>query len=181
MERAEKDSEIEFLTDCYSKAKVALCADYRGLTVAQITQLRRELREAGSEGRVVKNTLARISAEKVFAEAEERERKAFVEMLEGPSFMVFSYEDPVAPAKVLANFAKGNQNLRLKGGWLEGAFVNPEGVEALSRMPGRQEMLARLLSVINGPATKLLRLMNTPATQMVRVVDGHRSNLESKG
>jgi large subunit ribosomal protein L10 len=181
MERAEKDAEIEFLTDSFSKAQICLCGDYRGLTVAQVTKLRKELRKSGAHAHVVKNTLGKLSAEKVHkGKISDAELSKFTDVLAGPSFVIFSDEDPVGPAKALAEFAKGNEKFKIKGALFEGSFVDPSGVEALSKMPGRTELLASLLRVINGPATQLARLLQAPGAQVTRVIEAQRQNLEKK-
>lgn len=181
MNRAEKDLEIERLRESFAKSQIALCADYRGLSVMQMTELRSSLKGVGSYGKVVKNTLTKIAVEKVYREeAESDEVDRFLGVLDGPNLVVFSDDDPVSPAKVITDFAKKNQALEIKGGWLDGAFVDVEGVKALSSMPSREELLAKLLNLMNAPATQLLRLMNAPAGQVVQVLEAHRSNLEQQ-
>jgi large subunit ribosomal protein L10 len=181
MERAEKQAEVERLNGMFATTQVTLCGDYRGLSVAAITKLRRELRSKGAQGVVVKNTLARLSANGSFAGADKAQLEKFVSLLKGPSFVVFSDKDPVSPAKVLSDFAKKNDKFKIKGGWLDGAFVDQAGVETLSKMPSREETLGKLLGLLAAPATQLVRLMKAPAQQMVQVLEGHRSNLEKKG
>ena len=180
MDRAEKRSEVEFLTDCFRKASAALCADYRGLSVAEITELRKQLRKSGCSARVVKNTLARLSVQSALQEGKAAELQAFIKIFEGPSFLVFSESDPIAPAKVLVEFAKGHEKLKLKGGWLDGSFVEPTAVDALSKMPGREQTLAMLLSLLNTPATQLVRVLQAPGEQLARAVEAHRKNLEER-
>lgn len=180
MERAEKQSELEFLTSSLTGAQVALCADYRGLTVGEITQLRRDLRQSGAYGRVVKNTLARISANKVFSSSKSDQLEKFVGIFKGPTLLVVSDKDPVAPAKVLTKFIKDKKKLTIKGGWIEGSFLNEAGVTTLSEMPGREETLAKLLSLLMAPATQFVRLLQAPGSQVVRLLEAHRKNLEQK-
>jgi large subunit ribosomal protein L10 len=180
MDRQEKRQEVEFLNDCFTKAQIALCADYRGLTVAQVTKLRRELTKVGARARVVKNTLARIAVQDVFKSAEQAELERFTKIFDGPSFVVFSEKDPVAPSKVLATFAKDNEKFSIKGAWFEGAFVDKSGVGQLATMPGKEELLGKLLNLLLAPATQLVRLMQAPGTQLVRVLDAQRAKLETK-
>jgi len=181
MDKAEKQTELQYLTDCFAKAQLAVCADYHGLTVAEITHLRRELHNCGSVGRVVKNTLAQISAKRGLGQAKDAELKRFVSILDGPSFLVVSFDDAVAPAKVISNFIKQYKKLTVKGAWIDGVFIDAAGVEALSQMPWKQEILGQLLGLLCAPATSLVRLLQAPATQLARVVEGHRKNLEEKG
>lgn len=180
MDRAEKQAELEAIGAGFASAQVALCADYRGLTVAEVTALRKELRKNGAKGKVVKNTLARLAAEKAYKDADATHLKKFMELFEGPSVVIYSDTDPVAPAKVVFAFAKDHQNLKIKGGWVDGQFIDKAGAETLSKMPGREETLAKLLALIAAPATQLVRLLAAPSTQVVRVLDGHRQNLEKK-
>lgn len=179
MTRSDKTLELESLSSNFEKSVVAVCADYRGMTVAQMTKLRSDLRKAGSVGRVVKNTLARLSVERTATEKKQGEKERFIQTLEGPSFVVFSFEDPIAPTKVLAEFAKKNEKFRVKGCWLDGAFVDPAGVTELSKMPGRLETLSMLLGLISAPATRLARVLNESGSQVARVVDAQRKKLEA--
>lgn len=180
MNRAERQVELEYIGDWHSKAQVALCVDYRGLNVDKMTKFRRELRQNGAIGRVVKNTLAGMGAEKALGAVSADQFAKYKTIFKGPSLLIISETDPVAPAKVIAKYVKENPTLKIKGAWLDGTFLDEKGVTELSKMPGRKEILAQLLALINTPATQLLRLMNTPATQMITVLDGHRKNLEAK-
>ena len=178
MERSEKHAEVELLNDSFKSSQIAFCADYRGLTVAKITALRRELNKANARARVVKNTLVTLAAKKAFSDAQGPELERFLKVFEGPSFVVLADGDPIAPAKVLAKFAKDNDKLSIKGAWFEGAFVDKAGVVSLSTMPGREETFAKLLSLMMAPATQLVRLIKEPSAQLVRTIEAHRVNLE---
>jgi large subunit ribosomal protein L10 len=180
MNRQERQEEINNLGTWYSKAQVALCVDYRGLNVDQITKFRKELTKIGAKGQVVKNSLNIKAVDKSFSAANPEHAEKYKKLFKGPSLLVISEADPVAPAKVVAKFAKEFQALQIKGAWMDGTYLDEAGVEELSKMPGKQEVLAQLLALINTPATQLLRLMNIPATQMLTVLDGHRKNLEAK-
>lgn len=180
MNRKERQEEIVNLGSWKQKAQVSLCVDYRGLNVDQMTKFRKELRKAGATAKVVKNTLTLKAIEKVFVGRKEEEVVKYKSLFKGPSLLIISEVDPVAPAKVVAKAAKDYQALQVKGAWVDGTFLDINGVEELSKMPGKQEVLAQLLALINTPATQLLRLMNTPSTQMLTVLDGHRKNLEAK-
>ncbi|MCO6431832.1 MAG: 50S ribosomal protein L10 [Deltaproteobacteria bacterium] len=178
MNRAEKQSEVEFLRDAFTKSQLALCADSRGLTVSQITTLRRELRGAGARARVVKNTLAKLAAKESFKSATEEQLSRFLGIFEGPSLVVLSDSDPIGPAKVMAKLAKTFEPLSIKGAWFEQAFLDTAGVDALSTMPGREELIAKLLNLLLAPGTQLVRLLNAPASQVVQVLEAHRSKME---
>ncbi len=175
MNKAEKHGEVEFLAERFRGAQISLCADYRGLTVAQFTKLRRELASNNCKGRVVKNTLARLAINKGISDSTEREK--FHSLLVGPSLVIYSDADPIAPAKIVAKFQKDFQAFQIKGAWFEDKFIDKAGVEALSSMPSREETLAKLLALINTPATQLLRLMNEPASQVVRVLAAQKDKL----
>lgn len=179
MDKATKQVELESLVASFSSASVAVCADYRGLTVAKITQLRRELHNAGCEAKVVRNTLARLAVNKVEIGrgGNQAEVEKFLGTIEGPTFVVTSTSDPIAPTKVLAKFAKANQQFRVKGCWLDGAYVDAAGVDSLSKMPGREETFAMLLSLISAPATRLVRVLSEPGAQVVRSIEAYRKKL----
>jgi len=122
--------------------------DYRGLTVKEIQQLRRNIRECGAVMKVYKNTLVhRALADMELANLDE--------ILEGPSAFVFAGEDPVAAAKVLKDFAKGNQNMQIKGGMMDGEFVNAAQVEAIASLPSKEQLLGQIAGLISGMARGL--------------------------
>lgn len=175
MDRAQKQTEIQGLVKHFTKAQIALCADYRGLTVGQVTTLRRNLRNVGAVSRVVKNKLAKRSVDESITGAD---KEAFSKVFKGPSFVVFSDVDPIAPAKVIADFIKTTDKFSIKGAWVDGKFLDAANVEALSKMPGKQELLGQLLSLINAPATRLVGLLAAPAGQVVRVLDAQRQKIE---
>jgi large subunit ribosomal protein L10 len=178
MDRVEKQAELDLLVGKFAKSQVTVCADYRGLTVAKITQLRSELRKAGSEGRVVRNTLARLASTKSATNAKPGEIEKFLGSIVGPTLVVTCDSDPIAPTKVLAKFAKENADkFRVKGCWLDGAYVDAAGVDSLSKMPGREETFAMLLALINEPATRLVRVMSEPSAQVVRSIEAYRKKL----
>ena len=177
MDRAEKNNEVELISTQIKSSALALCADYRGLTVSQITSLRRKLRDKGARGRVVKNTLLRIAANSSLKDADQKELAKFTGLCEGPTLFVWA-EDPVSSAKVVADFAKDNAKFSVKGAWLDGMFVDSKGVEALSKMPGKEETLGMLLNLLLAPATQLVRLINAPGTQLVRVMEAYRKKLD---
>ena len=177
MNRAEKKSEIEFVTGAIASSTLSLCLDYRGLKVGDMTSFRRKLRDKGAAGRVVKNTLLRIGSEQTLKGRNEEEVKRFLDLFQGPSMLVYA-EDPVSSAKVVVDFMKDNKQISIKGAWVEGSFVDAVGVEDLSRLPGREETLGMLLNLLTAPATQLVRLLNAPATQLTRCVDAYREKLE---
>lgn len=163
----EKAETVAAVHQRLKSAKMAIVTEYRGLSVAQITRLRREIRHASGEYHVIKNTLVRRALENtVFGDLEK--------LLEGPNGWVFSYDDPVVLSKALVKFAEDNDKLRIKGGVFEGKFMDTAGVKILSQMPSKPELQARLLAMINAPATQLVRLIQEPGARVVRLMESLR-------
>lgn len=156
--REEKQQLVEEIADRLSRSKSTIVTDYRGLNVEEVTELRRKLREAGVEYHVYKNTMTRRAAEKVQAEG-------LGEYLTGPSAIAFSFEDVVAPAKVLYDFAKKHKALELKGGIVEGRVVSPSEVESLASLPSREGLLSMLLSVMQAPVRNFAYAVKQVAEQ----------------
>jgi large subunit ribosomal protein L10 len=139
----QKQQMVNEVTAKLQESSCTVVADYRGLTVAQVTQLRRNLREAGVEFQVLKNTVVRRAT----AQANLSELDA---VLTGPTAVAFG-KDVVAPAKVLADFAKKNDKLQIKGGVVEGRVVDAAQLKALADLPSREGLLSMLLSVLQAP------------------------------
>jgi len=178
MDRAEKQAEIDLLSERLKGAALAVCADYRGLTVAQITGLRKALGQSGAQARVVKNTLAKIALKKAYGRDDEGEVAKFSEIFDGPNFLIVAKDDPVSSAKVLVRFEKELEHFSIKGGWFEGRFLDKPGVAAFADMASREETLAKLLCLIATPATQFLRILQAPARQLVGVLNACRDKLE---
>lgn len=140
---AEKEQLVSELATKLKDSTTTVVADYRGLTVAQVTELRKTLREAGVEFHVLKNTMTRRAANQ--ADLSELEQ-----YLVGPTAVAFS-EDVVAPAKILSDFAKKNDSLKVKAGVVEGQVVGFEQIKALADLPSREGLLSMLLSVLQAP------------------------------
>ncbi|MBH8598845.1 MULTISPECIES: 50S ribosomal protein L10 [unclassified Thermoactinomyces] len=140
----QKKAIVDEIAGKLEKSKSTIVADYRGLNVKQMNELRKQLREAGIEFQVLKNTLTRRAAEKV-------NLTELNEHLTGPTAIAFSYEDVVAPAKVLHTFAKENKALEIKGGLVEGKAVSLDEIKALAELPSREGLLSMLLSVLQAP------------------------------
>lgn len=139
-----KQSQVQEITEKFQGAASVVVVDYRGLNVAQVTELRKQLREAGVEFKVYKNTLTRRAAEAAGVEG-------INEVLTGPNAIAFSSEDVVAPAKIINEFAKKNEALEIKAGIIEGAISSVEDVKALAELPSREGLLSMLLSVLQAP------------------------------
>lgn len=139
-----KQQAVQEITTKLQESATTVVADYRGLNVAQVTELRKQLREAGIEFEVLKNSLVRRAT----AQAELTELD---EVLTGPTAVAFSREDAVAPAKILNDFAKKNDALKIKGGVVEGRVVDVAQIKALADLPSREGLLSMLLSVLQAP------------------------------
>ncbi|MCL1697771.1 MULTISPECIES: 50S ribosomal protein L10 [unclassified Lysinibacillus] len=139
-----KQVQVQEITEKFQNAASVVVVDYRGLNVAQVTELRKQLREAGVEFKVYKNTLTRRATEAVGLEG-------INDVLVGPNAIAFSNEDVVAPAKIINEFAKKNEALEIKAGIIEGTISSVEDVKALAELPSREGLLSMLLSVLQAP------------------------------
>lgn len=137
--------------------------DYRGLSVKEIQLLRRAIRESDAQMKVYKNTIMHIALT-------ELDCPDLDAVLAGPSAFVFAGEDPVASAKILRDFAKENENLEIKGGMMDGAFVDAAQVNEIANLPSREELIAKLLGTITNPLVKTVRVLNGPMEAFARVV-----------
>jgi len=140
----EKSLLVEEVAEKLRGSATTVVTDYRGLTVSQVTALRKSLRDAGVEFQVIKNTLTRrATAQTELSELDEH--------LTGPTALAFSKDDAVAPAKILTEFAKKNEALKVKGGIVEGKVVGFDQIKALADLPSREGLLSMLLSVLQAP------------------------------
>ncbi|MDY0410035.1 50S ribosomal protein L10 [Virgibacillus soli] len=139
-----KQQVVQEITEKFRNSQSTVLVDYRGLDVAQVTELRKQLREAGVEYKVYKNTLSRRAAE-------EAELGELTGSLVGPTAIAFSNDDVIAPAKILNNFAKENEALEIKGGVIEGKIATLDQIEELATLPNYEGMVSMLLSVLQAP------------------------------
>ena len=144
---------VQAIADDVKDAASVVLVDYRGLTVAQDTELRKQLREAGIVYKVCKNTMMRRAFEGT-------EFEALDEHLEGPSALAISKDDATAPARILCKFAKDAKALELKAGVVEGTVYDVDGLTELSKIPSREELLSKLLGSLQSPITNLARVLN---------------------
>ncbi len=170
MNRTEKEEVIGQLHEKMAKAKAAILAEPKGLDVATVTELRRKCREAQVDYKIVKNTLAQRAAKGTPVEP-------LVEKFVGPTALIMSYSDVVAPAKLIADFAKDRENFAIRTAVIEGKVVDAKGIQALAKMPGIQELRAKIAGLIAQPATKLARIIGTPGQQLARVVKARQDEL----
>lgn len=140
----QKKQIVAEITEKLRESQTTVLVDYRGLNVAEVTELRKQLREAGVDFKVYKNKLVKRATA-------ELDLTALDEQLVGPTAIAFSNEDAIAPAKIIHNFAKEHEALEIKAGILEGAVVGVEEVKALATLPSREGLLSMLLSVLQAP------------------------------
>ena len=144
---------VEEISALLKEAKSAVVVDYRGLTVEQDTELRRQLRAAGVNYKVYKNTMINFAVQGTDYEP----LKAH---LEGPTALATSATDETAPARILHEFSKKAESLELKGGVVEGTYYDADGIKLIATIPGREELLGKLLGSIQSPITNLARVLN---------------------
>jgi large subunit ribosomal protein L10 len=174
MNRTEKQQLIDELHKEFAASPHAVLVDFRGLSVPAVTEFRRKVKASGSRYRVVKNSLALRAAKGTPLEG-------LGESLVGTTGIAYTGTDPVALAKVLVDFAKDHPALALKVGVVAGSQVlDASGVKNLSTMPGLPELRARLLGLLQAPASQLVRLLNTPATQLAQVMKAHQDKEEGR-
>jgi len=173
--RDEKAQLVVELGEKLKAAKVAVLARSVGLTVAQTNQLRRELRGAGGECKVTKNTLAKRAIASTPYQGADR-------WLDGQTALVFGYEDPIAVTKVVAKWAdSAAEKFTIKGGVFEGELLEPPAVVALSKTPSKEALRAQLLGVLQAPAQKLVRLLAEPGAQLARLMNSRKDQLGPDG
>lgn len=153
-----KQQQVSEIAAKLSEAKTAVVVDYRGLTVAEVTELRKQLREAGVELKVYKNTLIRRATEQA-------ELTGLNDVLVGPTAIAFSNEDVIAPAKIVNDFAKAHEALEIKAGVIEGNIASAEEIKALAELPSRDGLLSMLLSVLQAPIRNLALATKAVADQ----------------
>lgn len=172
-QRQKKEETVRELTQKLESAVGAVVTDYRGLNVAEVTVLRAKLREAGVDYKVVKNTLARLAAKNAGLED-------LYTYLEGPTAIAFSNQDPVAPAKILSDFAKDHKALEIKGGLLEGKVISLDQVKALADLPSREELLAQILRAMQGPMYGFANVLQGTIRNLVYVLEAVRKQKEAE-
>lgn len=176
MQRSEKERVVAELADRLRASETLIVADYRGLTMPQIDELRSKLIEAGARFHVVKNTLTRRAAEQAGAES-------LLALLEGPSAIAFieSGGDPVAVAKALGETARTTQVLAVRGGMLEGKPISAEQVEDLAKLPPMDVLRAQVMGAIVAPLQTVVGLFNAPLRDLVGLIDARIEQLKEQG
>ena len=167
MDRAAKKESISELAGVFKASQVVVVAHYSGLTVAQMQSLRKQMRQAGGSVKVAKNRLAKIALK-------DTDAAAIAPLLKGPTVLAYS-GDPVAAPKVAVDFAKANERFVILGGSMGKTALDPNGVKALASLPSLDELRAKIVGLIQAPATKLAQLANAPAAKVARVVQAYAS------
>ncbi len=170
MNREEKTQLIETLQSTLSEATTVVVTHQTGMTVAESTDLRIKMREAGASYKVTKNRITRIALQ-------ETKFENLSDLFTGPTAMGTS-ADPVAAAKILVDFAKSNNKLTIVGGSLDGKVLDKDGVVSLASMPSLDELRAKLVGLLNAPATKVARVAQAPASQLARVIKARADQLQ---
>ncbi len=153
MNRDQKAAVIDEVAGQIKEADAVFAVDYRGISVPQAAELRTKLRDADASFRVVKNTLTERAAEQAGAEG-------LKELLEGPTAMTFVRGDAAAAAKALRDFRRATQLLEFKGGWMNGASLTPEAIDAIAQLPSRDVLYGRLVGMVASPLTGLVSAMS---------------------
>ncbi len=165
MDRAEKQELVSELNATFQGAEMVVVTHYSGLTVAEISDLRRQMRDAGASFKVTKNRLTRLALKGTKYEGLD-------DMFTGPTAIAYS-SDPVAPAKVAVKFAKSNEKLVVLGGSLGEEKMDVAGVKALATLPSLDELRAKIVGIISTPATRVAGVLQAPAGQVARVISAH--------
>ena len=161
MDRSQKTDAVAQLNAVFNEAGVVVVTRNLGLSVGQSTALRTKMREAGASYKVAKNRLARLALK-------DTDYTGIEAYLTGPTALAYS-ADPVAAAKAVVDFAKTNDKLEIVGGSMGSTVLNAEGVKALASMPSLDELRAKIVGLVNAPATKVVQLVNAPASKLARV------------
>jgi large subunit ribosomal protein L10 len=166
-----KEKQVEELAEQLSRAKVTVLADYRGLSVAEMTALRRRLREANAEFHIAKNTMTRRAAERLG-------RSELVAQLVGPTGLAFGHGDEAALARAITEFARTSRILTVKAGMLGNRVLAAEEVSRLAELPGREQLLAQVVGGIQAPIAGLVNVLSGTLRGLVVVLEGRRQQLE---
>jgi large subunit ribosomal protein L10 len=163
----EKEAVVSEIQKKFEMAKTVVLADYRGLNVEEVTELRKKMREAGIDYKVLKNTMTSRAAKAANIEGLD-------DYLSGPTALAFSNQDYVAPAKILADFAKDHKKLELKAGVLDGKVIDLESVKNLANLPSREVLLGKLAGLFQAPVRGLVTVLSGPLRNFAYVVEAVR-------
>jgi len=170
VDRTEKAEMVTQLQGVFKNAQAVVVAHYSGLTVAQMTTLRRQMKQKGAGVKVAKNRLAKKALEG-------SEVAHIAPLLKGPTIIAYS-SDPVTAPKIAVDFAKANEQFVILGGAMGATNLNVDGVKALASLPSLDELRAKLLGLLQAPATKIAQLANAPAAKLARVFGAYAAKTE---
>ncbi len=174
MSREKKVQIIDSLEQVFSRCNVAILTDYRGISATEMTDLRRRLREAGIEYRVVKNTLARFAAQRVG-------REELLSFFEGPVAIAFGYDDITEPAKALADYIEDSRvTMSIRGGFLPDRLLTSEDIDTLSKVPSREVLLAKVVGGIQSPISALVSHLAAPMSGIIGVLQSRIQQMEGE-
>lgn len=165
MDRSEKEQLVSSLRQDLSEASLVIVAQQTGLTVAQVSDLRRQMREAGAQYKVAKNTLARLAIAGT-------DNEPMTSLFSGPTALAYS-KDPVAAAKITIKFANSNDKFKVIGGSLDGRLLSAKDVDTLSKLPSLDQLRAKIIGIISTPATRVAGVLQAPAGQLARVFSAY--------
>ena len=168
--RQVKEEALKELVDMFGRSKSVVFANYRGLTVAGISELRSQLRKEDAEMKVAKKTLMNIAAKDLVGELDKT-------MMDGPVVATFSYDDPLAGIRILFKFSKKNDKLKLLGGIVDGKAVSADIIQQYAKLPGRSELLAKLLGSMNAPLSGFVGIGNGLISGFVRVLNAYKDKM----
>ena len=174
MLKSEKETVVQEITDILKNAKGIFITDFKGLNVEKMSELRNKCREGAVEYRVVKNTLARIAIKQAGFE----EMEAY---FQGPSAIAYSYDDPVAPVRIVTEFAKKAEKPQVKVTLFEGAFYGPDRVQEIAALPSKEVLLAKVVSGFNSPIQGFAGCLSGLLQKLVGTLDAVRSSRENTG
>ena len=167
MPTQEKIDRVAALKEKLERCTIAVTTDYTGITVNEMTELRRQMRAAGVEFTIVKNTL-------MYRASDAAQRPQFKEIVQGPTGIAFGYGDPVEPARALAEYIRvARSPLKIRGGLIDGRVLSSGDVEALAALPSKEVLAARLLGQLQAPISGLLNVLNGPISGLARVLQAH--------
>jgi large subunit ribosomal protein L10 len=163
LDRTQKERFVADVKARLEKAEATFLLDYKGLDVEAINRLRKELRDTGTEFQVVKNRLLALACQ-------ETETAVLKDQFVGPTAIAITYDEPVAPAKVLVDLAKDLKELEIKGGQMSGKVLDAEAIQRLAKLPGREELLAQVLSAMQAVPGSFVRVLNGMIAQLLNVL-----------
>jgi large subunit ribosomal protein L10 len=174
VKREQKNETVDELKETLAKAQSVVLTDFRGMTVAETNELRSEIRKSECHYRVVKNTLVKLAIA-------DSPLSGLSELFKGPTAIAYSFEDPVAPAKILDKFEEDLKNLEVKGGFVDGEVLDPKGVKQLAKMKGKDELRAQLLATFVAPAQQFVRLVAAAPTNFLYLLQARERSQGEQG